>query len=167
MRPAGPSKTESLTFAVIAGMGVVILMTGLIFSFRYFATTTRHNHEDGEIAALGAALESYKADLGDYPSNAASDRLSPNTDFSPSVYIPSSTILYEALSGVSGGRVYFEFSPAMLATNSVGAVYLVDSFGNSYGYAYPGPKNGTGFYDLWSTKGGTTAAQTNEWVGNW
>ncbi len=167
MRPAKSSQTETLVFSVIVGFGIACLIAALIFGVGFIQKRPRLDREGVEIMALSAALESYKADQGDYPSNAITASLSPKKDFSPHGYIPSSCVLYTTLSGASGGKIYFEFSPSMLATNSVGVVYLVDSYGNSYGYVYPGPKNGAGFYDLWSTKGGTTAAQTNKWVGNW
>lgn len=167
MRPAKSSQTEALVFSLIIGLGIVCVIAAAVFSVDFIQNKAPYPREAAEIAALSAALESYKADRGYYPSNAITASLSPNRDFSPSAYIPGSCVLYKALSGAGGGKVYFEFSRNMLATNSAGEVYVVDPHLNSYGYAYPGAKNGAGFYDLWSTKGGTTAGQTNKWVGNW
>lgn len=103
---------------------------------------------ESEIAAVAAALESYKADNGDYPSNNASGSLALVTNLMPS----------------DGGKVYFEFKPKF--TNTSG---WVDPFGNYYNYIYTNgaPNNGTNNYDLWSTAGDTTGTKTNSWIKNW
>ncbi|MCE9587228.1 MAG: type II secretion system protein GspG [Verrucomicrobia bacterium] len=98
---------------------------------------------EAEIAAVGAALESYKADNGDYPAGSSSLVLITNL-------MPSS------------GKVYFEFK-----SKSVDSSGWLDPFGIAYSYRYPGLSNqsGTNFFDLWSTAGGSTA--TNTWIKNW
>lgn len=104
---------------------------------------------EAEIAAVSAALESYKADNGDYPSNSTSNNcLNLVTNLMP----PAG----------NGGKVYFEFKAK--ATNSSG---WIDPFGNSYCYIYTNgsPNNGTNNYDLWSTAGGS--ANSNSWIKNW
>jgi len=102
---------------------------------------------ESEIAAVAAALESYKADNGDYPSNSTAGSLSLVTNLMP----PS-----------GGGKVYFEFKSKF--TNSSG---WVDPFGYNYNYIYTNgaPNNGTNNYDLWSTAG--NSANTNAWIKNW
>jgi hypothetical protein len=63
------------------------------------------------------------------------------------------------------GKVYFEFKKAMTNTNGI-----VDPFGTTYGYQYPGAatNSGTNFFDLWSTAGSTTAASNApKWIKNW
>ena len=99
---------------------------------------------------MSAALESYKADNGDYPTNS-------NTNL-------DSSSLYGVLSP-STGKVYFEFSKGM--TSSAG---IVDPFGTVYYYQYPGNSNysGTNFFDLYSTAGSSTDP-TNlvKWIKNW
>ena len=101
---------------------------------------------EAEIAALGAALESYKADNGDYPSNS----LANNSAALVTTLMPSS------------GKVYYEFKTKSLTNNN-----FLDPFGSSYNYRYPGLPNqsGTNNYDLWSTAGGSTV--TNTWIKNW
>jgi type II secretion system protein G len=100
---------------------------------------------EAEIKAVEAALESYKSDNGDYPSNSLS----------------GSANLVSALMPTGGGKVYFEFKSK--ATNSGG---WIDPFGYNYNYFYNSgsPNNGTNNYDLWSTAGGGTS---NTWIKNW
>ena len=102
---------------------------------------------EAEIAALGAALESYKADNGDYPSNS----LANNSAALVTTLMPSS------------GKVYYEFKTKSLDTNN----NFLDPFGSSYNYRYTNgaPNNGANNYDLWSTAGGSTV--TNTWIKNW
>lgn len=112
---------------------------------------------EAEIAALSAALESYRADNGDYPLSTTY----PNSGVSPNS-------LYGVLSP-SSGKVYFEFRKGM--TNSSG---IVDPFGVAYYYVYTNsggtngtngsPNNGPNFFDLWSTAGSTSS---NVWIKNW
>ncbi len=106
---------------------------------------------ESEIAALSTALESYKADNGDYPTNANSG-LATNS-------------LYGVLSPSNSGKVYFEFNKGM--TSPVG---ITDPFGQAYKYNYPGEpnKSGSNFFDLWSYGGSpATGTDPNLWIKNW
>lgn len=138
-----------VVIAIIAILAALVLSTAGFVQKK--GATSR---AEAEVAALSAALESYKADMGDYPLSATF----PNNSVSPS------NSLYGALSPASG-KVYFEFSKGM--TSSTG---IVDPFGTVYYYSYPGLTNrsGTNFFDLFSTAGSTTNA-TNEvkWIKNW
>jgi hypothetical protein len=115
---------------------------------------------EAEIAALSAALESYKADMGDYP---GATNVSPLTTTTPGT---NNAILRASLMP-STGKVYFEFpkgmgpSGASLTATNVG---VIDPFGEGYGYRYPGIMNGSNFFDLWSRAGSTN---TNAWIKNW
>jgi prepilin-type N-terminal cleavage/methylation domain-containing protein len=102
-----------------------------------------------EIAALGAALESFKADNGDYPTNS----LTNNNSSMVSSLMPTN----------GSGKVYFEFKARWITNGS-----FLDPFGNPYGYIYTNaaPNNGTNNYDLWSTAGNSTNP-TNTWIKNW
>ena len=101
---------------------------------------------ESEISAVAAALESYKADNGDYPSNSSAN---------------SSLNLVTNLMPSGGGKIYFEFKAK--STNSQG---WIDPFGNPYCYIYTNgsPNNGVNNYDLWSTAGG---GASNTWIKNW
>lgn len=102
---------------------------------------------ESEISAVAAALESYKADNGDYPTNS-----SPGNN----------TNLVTALMPQGGGKVYFEFKRK--STNANG---WIDPFGMPYNYIYTNgsPNNGINNYDLWSSAGGS--ANTASWIKNW
>jgi hypothetical protein len=104
---------------------------------------------EGEIAALGAALESFKADNGDYPTNTLTN---------------SSTCLVTNLMPTNGGKVYYEFK-----TKWVNNGNYLDPFGYSYNYIYTNgsPNNGTNNYDLWSTAGNITDTNSQHWIKNW
>jgi len=104
---------------------------------------------EAEIKAVEAALESYKSDNGDYPSNNSAGSLALVTNLMPPP---------------GGGKVYFEFKSKY--TNSSG---WIDPFGYNYNYIYTNgsPNNGTNNYDLWSTAGDTTGTKTNTWIKNW
>jgi type II secretion system protein G len=103
---------------------------------------------EAEIAALEAALESFKADNGDYPSNS----------------LAGSANLVSALMPTNGGKVYFEFKTKY--TNSGG---WVDPFGFNYNYLYTNgsSNNGTNNYDLWSTAGNSSDTDSKHWIKNW
>lgn len=134
-----------VVIAIIAILAALVLSTAG-FVQRKGATS----RAEAEIAALSAALESYKADNGDYPTNANSGT--------------NDTSLFGVLSP-SAGKVYFEFSKGM--TSSLG---IVDPFGTTYYYNYPGSssRNGTNFFDLFSTAGTSTNASNEvKWIKNW
>ena len=134
-------------------ISIIAILASLVRSAAgYVQKKGARSRAEAEIAALEAALESYKADNGDYPSNN-----------SPNYSTPSaSTNLVAALMPPGGGKVYFEFKSK--GTNATGAL---DPFGNTYGYNYTNgsPNNGTNNYDLWSTAGGS--ANSNTWIKNW
>jgi len=104
---------------------------------------------EAEIAALEGALESFKADNGDYPSNSTAG---------------NSACLVTNLMPTNGGKVYYEFKSKWISTGN----YL-DPFGNSYNYIYTNgsPNNGTNNYDLWSTAGNSSDTNSQHWIKNW
>ena len=127
-------------------ISIIAILAALVLSAASFVQKKgARDRASAEIAALGAALESFKADNGDYPSNSVSGSAALVTNLMP-----------------SSGKVYFEFKPKL--TNSGG---YNDPFGYSYQYIYTNgsPNNGTNNYDLWSTAGGS--ASSNTWIKNW
>lgn len=135
-------------------IAIIAILASLVLSTAgYIQKKGARARAETEIAALSAALESYKADNGDYPM-VSNSGLSSNT-------------LYGVLAPASG-KVYFEFNKGM--TSSLG---VTDPFGQAYRYSYPGASNksGTNFFDLWSY-GGSTKTNDNStnwetWVKNW
>lgn len=133
---------------------IIGILAGLVLQIAGFAQKkAARSRAEAEIAALSAALESYKADMGDYPANS-------NTT--------NNSILRAALAPTSG-KIYFEFTKTMgtnnqLANDTNESVY--DPFRSVYGYTYPGnsTRSGTNNFDLWSTCG---SPNTNQWIKNW
>jgi prepilin-type N-terminal cleavage/methylation domain-containing protein len=132
-------------------IAIIAILAGLVLQTAGFVQRKgATSRAEAEVAALSAALESYKADMGDYPlgtNNAGAANFNLLTNLMPTA---------------AGTKVYFEVNKGM--TNSAG--FLTDPFGTTYGYQYYGnaTRSGTNFFDLWSTAGSTN---TNAWIKNW
>ncbi len=142
---------------------IILILAGLVLSISsYVQNKGARARAETEIAAMSAALESYKADNGIYPANNATNSLDPTTITDPtsSSYVSASNYLYIQLSGDSDGnptttsssdtRNYLSGSlkQSMLSPNPPGAnTYFHDPFRNrntssstlvpynSYGYS--------------------------------
>jgi type II secretory pathway pseudopilin PulG len=171
-------------------IAMVIALAGLVLAtMGYVQKKGARARAEEEIAALSAALETYKADNGIYPSNPSSDALNARNDGMPGPgYEGATKFLYKALSGDSDGdpttsdpdqdtKNYFAFNPNMLSPNPPGAnTYIRDPFGNSYGYSTiqaANPNDPVGYkptFDLWSTGGvisGRSPPDQSQWIKNW
>ena len=166
---------------LVVVVGLILVLTGLVLStVGYARKKGARARAETEIAAMSAALESYKSDNAVYVRGPASalpvgsitipanvtDTLDAKAYRDPSnaTYGQASLYLYTQLSGdVTGNqqatnKSYFTFKPQMLSIDSNGFVTAIkDPFGNSYGYstAYQNDPN-TGYnptFDLWSTAG--------------
>jgi type II secretory pathway pseudopilin PulG len=167
---------------------IIAILAGLILATAgYVEKKGDRSRAESEIAAISAALESYKADNGIYVRNSDTDNLDPINNVNPSAtplpnnYTKASLYLYEQLSGDTtgnrqpSGKSYFTFKPNMLlpAPPSTATVIAIrDPFGNSYGYSTMKASNPTnnGYnptFDLWSTAGGTQSGNVPGWVKNW
>jgi general secretion pathway protein G len=173
---------------LIVVVTVIVILTGLVLStVGYVQKKAARSRAETEIAAMSAALESYKADNGVYPNNGDTNNLDARTNGDPrsTAYSQASLWLYKQLSGdTSGGRSptgksYMDFKPKMLLpAGGAGIVTAIaDPFANSYGYSTAqaaNPGGAAGYnptFDLWSTAGLTTsppsAADQNQWIKNW
>jgi general secretion pathway protein G len=109
---------------------VIAILAGLTLStLGYVNRKGAMSRAQSEVAALSAAIDSYKLETGSYPTN--------------------KTALYSNL--VLGSKVHFEPTPAILATNA-GRVMFIDPWGKDYEYL-----NFTNYFELWSTAGGTNS----------
>lgn len=146
------SKTSAFTLIeLLIVIAIVSVLAGLVLGAASSVQKKgARSRAEAEIAAIGAALESYKADNGDYPLGTNSN----NSLILVASLMPSPGV---------GGKVYYEFK-SKWTNSTLGAL---DPFGNAYGYIYTNgsPNNGTNNYDLWSTAGGS--ANTNAWIKNW
>lgn len=175
-------------------IAIIVILMSLILSVAGFVQDkASRDRARAEIAALSASMESYKADNGIYPMDAASsDTVDPTAGGMPAA--ASSLFLYKELSGDNAGapdfqrtggerdnKVYFEFETkkGMVKRAPDGKVLgLTDPWGNYYGYStiqaaelqktnpastLPG-YNPT--FDLWSTANDATGNK-EKWVTNW
>lgn len=177
-------------------ISIIIALAALILGTAgYVQKKGARSRTEAEIAAMSAALESYKVDNGIYPSSANTVSLNA-TITDPMQYRTASLDLFKALTGqnpdgsaIAGQKTYMAFKPATLGRQDMSSpvsggnqvLYLRDPFGNSYGYstsrnpdANPsGAAGASGYnptFDLWSTVGATTATASPidaQWVKNW
>ncbi len=149
-------------------MAVIMILAGLILATSgYVQKKGARSRAEAEIAAMSAALESYKADNGIYPTSAPPG---------------NSHALYQALTGdgddaiggstastgtaASSGKSYMALKSNMVSPNPPDANAIVrDPFGNPYNYSSPGTNNPT--FDLWSTAGLAAGSASTQWIKNW
>jgi type II secretory pathway pseudopilin PulG len=169
-------------------IAIIIILAGLILSTAdYVQKKGARSRAEAEIAAMSAALESYKADNGIYPTTANTTALDARTAINSSTYQSASFDLYSALTGDTNGdrttgsgdanpsaKGYISFRPNQLSpsdqTRNVQSIR--DPFGNPYGYstasnpqANPTPATTpVGYnptFDLWSTADPTPTPSTS------
>jgi prepilin-type N-terminal cleavage/methylation domain-containing protein len=158
-RAAHPSGFTLIELLVV--ITVIAILAGLVLQTAgYVQKKAARSRAETEMAALSAALESYKADMGDYPAGT-------NTSVTPS----GTNEFLRAAIAPRTGKIYFEFSQRMGTNANVSETNqaILDPFGDAYGYQYPGDetRSGTNFFDLWSRAGTTDASQSNQWLKNW
>jgi len=161
-------------------ISIIIVLAGLVLATSgYVATKGRRSRAEAEIAAMSAALESYKEDNGIYPQSSETNSLDP-TSTNLTSYQAASLKLYEFLSGDSNDdrtadtKSYFAFKPNQLSPSdqTQHVTFIRDPFGNSYGYSTAKASNPAGTigynptFDLWSVADDTTGNQ-NKWIKNW
>jgi prepilin-type N-terminal cleavage/methylation domain-containing protein len=218
-------------------MAVIAILAGIILSLNgNIQTTSARNRAQGEIRAMSAACEAYKADNGGYPQGSPypgatgsgptiTDLLDPNpfsannfstSDPNPNDYSSIYQVTLFLWQQLSGHPTTVDSTQAPTTTNYAGdffkpqvlsgtkngngqvtaVSYIIDPFGNPYGYSTAGlyadqqfranvlttgatSRGSTiaGFnttFDMWSTAGATTwptnsagAYTTSPWVKNW
>jgi prepilin-type N-terminal cleavage/methylation domain-containing protein len=154
---------------LIVVVTVIVILTGLVLStVGYVQKKAARSRAETEIAAMSAALESYKADNGVYP---------------PYSGATGAHALYQGLSGDgndaiggttpstgtpgSSGKSYMTLKPNMLRPNPPDATTrVIDSFGNNYNYLAPGTNNAS-MFDLWSTANANPPTDQLQWIKNW
>lgn len=152
MNHSSPRHRQAFTLIeLLVVITVIAILAGLILNTAgYIQKKSARSRAEAEVAALSAAIESYKLDFGDYPTSTGN----------------GSSVLYEKL--VAGDKLYFEPNNSMLSVNGT-TTNLVDPFGSAYNYTYPGnaTRSGTNFFDLWSEAGANPKTDTNQWIKNW
>jgi len=122
-------------------IAIIAILAGLTLStLGYVNKKGAESRAQSEVAALSAAIESFKLDNGFYPTNAA--------------------VLYANLCPVAPGqKVYFEPIPSMVTNVATGP--FLDPWGMAYVYS-----NYTSYFELWSTAGNTNTSNSNNWIRN-
>ena len=141
------SKAFTLIELLIVISSIAILAALVLQAAGFIQKKAARAKATSEIAAMGAALEAFKADNGDYPTN----------------NISGSASLVTSLMPTNGAKVYYTFKAKF--TNAYG---YIDPYGYNYNYIYANetsPNNGTNNYDLWSTAGGQPSPSV--WIKNW
>src|SRR6058998_3721043 len=84
--------------------GLILVLTGLVLStVGYARKKGARARAETEIAAMSAALESYKADNAVYPRSSNTDALDARMSGNPGAYQSASLDLYNALFGATNG----------------------------------------------------------------
>jgi general secretion pathway protein G len=126
-------------------VSIVAILAGLVLStLGYVNRKGAASRAESEVAALSAAIESYKLDLGSYPD-------------------PRN--LFGELTGegdLNTNKVYFEPTPGMVNTNTSPRTFQ-DPYGNPYNYSTNASRN-VGFFDLWCVP--PTATSESDWIHN-
>ncbi|GAB4173929.1 MAG: hypothetical protein Fur0032_13570 [Terrimicrobiaceae bacterium] len=176
--PAKPSPVSDLRTPLFAFtliellvvMAIIAILAGLVLSTAgYVQKKGATSRAEAEVAALSAALESYKADMGDYPTGTNKAANTNQANPTNNAFLRAALAPFGSNSLNPLNKVYFEFPKGMgpsTATPTATNVPVLDPFGEAYGYQYPGDPNrsGTNFFDLWSRAG---TGNTNAWIKNW
>lgn len=145
-------KKKSQAFTLIEMLMVItiiVILVGLVLGAAgYVKKKAARSRAVGEIQAMSAACEGYKADNGTYPTTKNTETLDARTNGNANsqAYQDASLDLYKALSGDENAngqpdsgesKGYMEFKANMLYTQSGGSniLYIKDPFGYSYGYS--------------------------------
>ncbi len=179
--PKIPAIQRSASAFTLIELLVVITIIAILAALTlqtsgYIQEKAASSRAQTEIAALEAALESYKIDNGTYPDGDGGTG--------------STKVLIEelALNPIDDGtKVYMEIPMNMLQNQTKGgdirdsyanSSALVDPFGNAYRYYYDSSSstgtnpvsgtvnNGPVFFDLWS-QGKKNSSETVKWITNW
>lgn len=123
---------------------IAILASISIATLGYVNRKGAESRAKTEVATLSAAIDNYRLEVGNYPTNQAalySNLVTTNN--------PLQKIYFEPPSGMVSGTIF------------------IDPWGNPYQYRTgAGATNNPGFFDLWSTSGNTNESNATNWIRN-
>lgn len=215
IRPPRCSSSAAFTLIeMITVIAIIAIIAGLILAVNGLVQKkAASSRAEGEIRTISSALEAYKTDNGGYPQDLQKTdsldarNISAATNIGKTGVMAQSTLyLYEQLSGDQNDNGVIDstetaknympdfFKPSRVFKDpSDGKIkYIMDPFGNPYGYSTAGllveqeyrrdlstnptaPRNAKnsantqGYnptFDLWSTAG-DTSGNTAKWIKNW
>ena len=152
MSPEPPSparRRDAFTLIeLLVVITIIAILAGLTLStVGYVQKKGARSRAEAEVAALSAAIDSYKLDFGGYPTNG-------NTTNTDGLY---SELVGRGTNNTS--KVYFEPTAGMVTNNK-----FIDPWGADYVYKTGADAtNNVGFFDLYSTAGETN---TTNWIRN-
>lgn len=193
-------------------IAIIVVLAGLVVGvYTLVKIQGARTRATAEITQLKGALENYRVDNGGYPQDPQkTDKLDPRniadaTDISPTGKLAaSSKFLYESLTGDTNdnGNMTKNYAPGFFKPSQLGGPrvgntvnpvqYIMDPFGNSYGYSTAGllleqeyrttlatkpgairpAQNSQGTqgysstFDIWSTAG-DTQGNSGKWIKSW
>ncbi len=209
-----PRSAAFTLIEMITVIAIIIILVSLVLAINGLAqSNAAARRTEAEIRLLAQACESYKTDNGGYPQDTSvggssvTSSLDPRVTFVASNYVAACSFLYVQLSGDANANGVIDngetatnylpdfFKPSRLAGQSNNQTYILDPYGNSYGYSTAGlllqqeymaalstnasatkpTSNSAGTvgynntFDLWSTGGtsGTGTYDTAKWKKNW
>ena len=189
----GPGKARQgfTLIELLTVIGIIAILAGIVLgAWPAVRQKALRSRASSEIMAMSSGLEGYKTDNGIYPaSTGITGPPAPGTytvydpiSANAAVYQTASGLLYQGLTGqtayntspAAGAKSYMTFKISQIGSPTANS-YIKDPWGNAYGYSTGDanvpqvkyPFNGTGFFDLWTTDGLTTAAGVSTWTTNW
>lgn len=142
-----PHRAAGLTLIeLLVSIALVVTLAGLfIGTLGYVNKKSARSRAEAEVAALSAAVDSYRLDFGSYP---------------------AVTNLFRELTGQGAfntNKVYFEPTPTMVMNRNMTNGPFVDPWGKEYQYKTNDLRN-VGFFDLYTVP--PDAQDEKDWIHN-
>jgi prepilin-type N-terminal cleavage/methylation domain-containing protein len=194
----GRSRASFTLIELLTVIAIIAILAALtLAAASSVSKSAARSRARSEIAAMSAAMESYKEDNGTFPMPSTATGFSSTNAYASTIpslsggsYQLSSAFLFYTLTGQqyfgvpapTGTKIYMTFKSSQLGNDTSSAagnpIYIKDPFGNSYGYfggtvgdtsPNDAPVNGLNQFDLWSTGGDVSGTPTgmNSWISNW
>jgi general secretion pathway protein G len=144
-------ETAFTLIELLVVVAIITILAGLTLStLGYVNKKSAESRAKAEVAALSAAIDSYKLDFGIYPTNQAS-------------LYPELTGTATGAGAVNTNKVYFEPTAGMVTNIATGP--FMDPWGSAYQYRTAAEAtNNVGFFDLWTSN--NAPLDPTKWIRN-